>query len=227
MFVCSYTPYKAVISVPRMVSGFTTEEMKTYTKDCSKPLTNLPGGYFAVIGRTSNSQVALFKYLTPAGCRKTNSPRHLGLPPPYPFHKNAEKITKEPNVRVGFPYMFGHDQPYTIQKGAVVVGKPTLPNRRTSSTELNRMAVMMGSLLQKYGRLLDIESSQDNSKFCPFKGGGDIHLRRKNTSSAAVIHQPALEDDDDESTPLSVATYNSLATSRGTVFPLIIRGKRV
>ena len=46
MFVCSYTPYKAVISVPSMVSGFTIEEMKKR-------------GYFAVIGRTSNSQVAL------------------------------------------------------------------------------------------------------------------------------------------------------------------------
>jgi len=32
-----------------MVSGFTIEEMKT----------NLSRGYFAVIGRTSNSQVAL------------------------------------------------------------------------------------------------------------------------------------------------------------------------
>ena len=39
--MCGYTPNKAVISVPRMVSGFTTEEMTTYTEDCGKPIPNL------------------------------------------------------------------------------------------------------------------------------------------------------------------------------------------
>ena len=92
--------------------------------------------------------------------------------------------------------MFAHDQPYTIQSGTVVVGKLTLPNRRTSSTEFNRIAVMMGSLLKKYGSLLDIESSQDNSRFCPFTGGGDIHLQRKNAidSSSDELHEIAIEE---------------------------------
>jgi len=36
--MCSYTPYKSVISVPTRVSGFTIEEMKKYTEDCSKPI---------------------------------------------------------------------------------------------------------------------------------------------------------------------------------------------
>ena len=91
--------------------------------------------------------------------------------------------------------MLGHDQPYTIQSGTVVVGKLTLPNRRTSSTEFNRTAVMMGLLLKKYGSLLDIESSQDNSRFCPFTGGGDIHLQRKNAidSSSNELHEIAIE----------------------------------
>ena len=39
--MCGYTPNKAVISVPRMVSGFTIEETTTYTEDCGKPILNL------------------------------------------------------------------------------------------------------------------------------------------------------------------------------------------
>ena len=54
---------------------------------------------------------------------------------------------------------------------------------------------MMGLLLKKYGSLLDIESSQDNSRFCPFTGGGDIHLQRKNAidSSSNELHEIAIE----------------------------------
>ena len=156
--------------MPKIVSGFTIDDMMKYTKDCGKPLPNLPEGHFVVIGRTSNTQVALFKYHSPAGCRRTESSHHLSLPPPNPLHKKAKQITKEPNIRVGFPYMFGHDQPYTIHEGAVVVGEPTLPNQRTSSTELNRTAVMMGSLLQTYGSILQIDSNHALSVCCNLAG---------------------------------------------------------
>ena len=55
-----------------------------------------------------------------------------------------------------------------------------------------------------FGNLLDIEASEDNRRFCPFTGGGDI--QRKNATSVAVIHEPTPEDDG--STPFSVATYD-------------------
>ena len=38
----------------------------------------------------------------------------------YPTSKfnfaDIKKLTKEPNIRVGFPYVYGHDQPYTVQR---------------------------------------------------------------------------------------------------------------
>ena len=54
---------------------------------------------------------------------------------------------------------------------------------------------MVGSLLEKFGDLLGIETSQDNRRFCPFTGRGDILIQRKNGTSAAVIHEPTPEDD--------------------------------
>ena len=131
----------------------------------------------------------------------------MRLPPPNPLHRNAKKITKEPNIRVGLPCMFGHDQPYTIQSGTVVVGEPTLPNRRTSSTEFNKTAVIMGLLLKKYGSLLD------NSRFCPFTGGGDIHLQRKNASSAAVIPSQNLKSPPPFLSPLTMSPLLRLPMS--------------
>ena len=56
-----------------------------------------------------------------------------------------------------------------------------------------------------FGNLLDIEASEDNRRFCPFTGGDDILIQRKNATSVAVIHEPTPEDDG--STPFSVATY--------------------
>ena len=57
-----------------------------------------------------------------------------------------------------------------------------------------------------FGNLLDIEASEDNRRFCPFTGGDDILIQRKNATSVAVIHEPTPEDDG--STPFSVATYD-------------------
>ena len=210
LFGCSYEPYKAVISVPSMVSGFSIEDIRKAT---DKPLPNLSQGYFTIISRSNNCQVALFKYKVAAGFRIAESPHHLKLPLPNSLHKNIKKLTKEPNIRVVFLYVYRHDQPNTVQSGTVVLDEPTLPIRKTSGTEFSRTAIMVGLLLSKFGNLLDIETSEDNSRFCPFTRGGDILIQRKNATSAAVIHERTPEDDG--STPFSVATYD-VTTSKAT-----------
>ena len=62
-----------------------------------------------------------------------------------------------------------------------------------------------------FGNLLDIEASEDNRRFCPFTGGDDILIQRKNATSVAVIHEPTPEDDG--STPFSVATYDDTTSA--------------
>ena len=202
MFVCSYEPYKVVISMPNMVSGFSVEDIREATKHCGKPLPNISQGYF-IINRSNNCQVALFKFKVTAGCRTTESRHHFKLPLPNPIHKNITKLTKEPNIRVGFPYVYGHNQPYTVQNETVTLSEPTLPTRKTTGSEFSRTTIMVSSMQQMFGNLLDIDTTQDHHQVCPFTGGGDIFIQTKNSTSAAVIHE--LTPEDDGSTPFSVA----------------------
>ena len=206
VFVCSYEPYKVVISMPNMVSGFSVEDIREATKYCDKPLPNIPQGYFTIINRSNNCQVALFKFKVTAGCRTTESRHHFKLPLPNPIHRNIKKLTKEPNIRVGFPYVYSHDQPYTVQNGTVTLSEPTLPTEKTIGSESSRTTIMVSSLRQMFRNLLDIDTTQDHHQVCPFTGGGDIFIQTKNSTSAAVIHELTPEDDDG-STPFSVATY--------------------
>ena len=69
LFACSYEFYKAVISMPSMVSGFSIEDIRKAT---DKPLPNLSQGYFTIISRSNNCQVALFKYKVMAGLKITS-----------------------------------------------------------------------------------------------------------------------------------------------------------
>ena len=77
--------------------------------------------------------------------------------------------------------------------GNVVLSKPTLPVIGViyKTMECHRTVLMLCSLVLKFGDRFEIEGSQDSSRFCPFTGGGGIHiLRKENTAaSVAVIQQ--------------------------------------
>ena len=189
-----------------MVSGFTVEEIRKATEHCGKPLPDISKGYFTIVNQSNNCQVALFKFKVTAGCRTTESRHHFKLPLPNPIHKNVKTLTKEPKIQVGFPYVYGHDQPYTVLNGAVIVSEPTLPTQKASGSETSRTAII--------GNLLDIDTTQDHHQVCPFTGGGDIFIQaRDSNSSAVVIHN--LTDEDDGFAPFSVATY--VTTPQATV----------
>ena len=102
-------------------------------------------------------QVALFKHKNVAGCRVTNIPQHSILPIPIPCHKDVTEFTKEPNIRVGFEYIFGHSQPYSVVDRKVRLNDPTLP---VDGTE-NRRTLIMIAALEKHFEILG--TGQDSS----------------------------------------------------------------
>lgn len=74
----------------------------------------------------------------------------------------------------------------------------TLPSLHLDSVLLKKQGIWVSNLhspLTPPGRF-EIEASQGSSRFCPFTGGGDIHILRKENTAAlvAVIQQTTSED---------------------------------
>ena len=65
---------------------------------------------------------------------------------------------------MGFAYAYGHDQPYTVQNGTVTVSEPTLPTRKTTGSESSRTTIMVSSLQQMFGNLLDADIGKTSWK---------------------------------------------------------------
>ena len=182
----------AVVQMPRIVSRFTVEDIRAALRQSSKPLPSLPRGHFEVIGVSEEHQVALFKHKSVTGCRNTTSQQHSLLPMPIPCHKAITELTTEPNIRVGFEYIFGHSQPYSVVDRKVRLEDPTLPvTGGDETTENRRTTVMISALENRFGGNFEISGAgQESSRYCPFSGGGDIYLLRKtpSTSAAALVH---------------------------------------
>ena len=133
--------------MPRMVRRFSVIKIRNALQhQACTTLPKLPQGYFDVVAGGDGYQVALFKHALVAGCRSTTSYQHSQLPWPVLHLKDAASITKEPTIRVGFRYIYGHDQPYNVSDGEVSLIKPTLPVSRTEATEVSRTISMIISL---------------------------------------------------------------------------------
>ena len=101
--------------------------------------------------------MAIFKFKHVSGCRVTNDNHHSTLPIPIPCHKAITALTKEPNIRVGFEYIFGHSQPYSIEDGKVRLKDPTLPVLSgVESSENRRTTMMISALESKFGDRFEI-----------------------------------------------------------------------
>ena len=145
VFVCNSTPYKVIIDLPRK-AYFSVESVGEAAKQQNcKPLPRLPPGHFEVITRCNNFQVALFKHKNTAGCRATSSHHHRDLPHPVRSRKNVTDLTHESHIRVGYPYMFGHTQPYNVVNQEVVLSTPVLPSIGADDTESSRTAQNKGN----------------------------------------------------------------------------------
>ena len=132
--------------------------------------------------------MALFKHAEVAGYRSTGSRQHDKLPKP---HKEMKSITEEPGIRVGFKYMYGISQPYSVAKGGLVINDITLPTNVASKLGKSRTAQLLLHLTQQVGEAYRIEVPYlDSSQYSTFKGGGDIRMLKggKPVPSGALIH---------------------------------------
>ena len=155
--------------------------------------------------------MAIYKHKNVAGCRSTDSHQHDRLPVPLPAYKDAVVLTKETKLHVGFPYIYGHFQPYSIVDGEVQLQKPTiLPLTKTESSENKRTVIMINSLQQLFN---DFVAGNDSKIFFPFSGGGDICiLRKETTTSAALLQRPTSADDEVEQ-PAATITPQASSTN--------------
>ena len=147
-----------------MVRRFSVSEIRTeIQRQTSKTLPDVPQGYFDVLSGGDGYQVALFKHTNVAGCRSTSSHQHGKLPLPLPCLKDTAMITKEPNIRVGFNYIHGHPQSYTVHDGKVSLNDSVLPLTKMDDAENSHTMSMMFSLISTFGDRYEIATRDDRS----------------------------------------------------------------
>lgn len=185
-----------------LARGFSIAEITTALKEQNgKPLQDLLQGFFDVICAGDGYQIALFKHTKVVGCRSTDSYQHSKLSFPVPRLKDATVFAKPTALRVGYEYiLYGHSQPYTVENGRVLLNEPQLPISNVEATENVKTSKMVESLNSVVGEQFHIAQFDDRSKYCPFIGGGDISILKKdNLESGAVIHSSKTSEEEPES----------------------------
>ena len=115
VFIVGGTPYKDTILLPKAETRIPVSVVQQAIVDQhDKPLPSLPRRYFFVLNYLDGDQhqVAMFRYEKVAGCRSTDSPLHGQLPVPSRRHRDIAGFTCEPQLRVGFQYLYGYFHEY-------------------------------------------------------------------------------------------------------------------
>lgn len=187
LFVCGNQPWKKTLFMP-LCSQLTKDDLNAM---CGEPLPPLPQGHFESLVATESCQVFIFKHDRVSGCGSTGSPQHSKLPPPLVNHKSWEAITEEPNVHVGFHYMFGHDQPYFVAQGKVRIEEYVTPQVSFGESEMSCTSEIIINLRMQVGEAIKVELLEwECSHYSPFKGGGDIKLSKIGQSTVGTIVLP-------------------------------------
>ena len=167
---------------------------KAVSQQGGPSLPHFPQGHFVVISNDPEVQVAFFRFRDTAGCRSTDSKQHSELPLPKPTHKEAAVFTQEPepkHLRVG-PFLYGQSQLYTVRKGEIVIGHhlplATVP-KALEPSENQKTVELVSQLKVHYGHHYNVTvgSGHDSNHYCPFSGGGDVHIFRTDPANAAAV----------------------------------------
>ena len=176
LFVCGRHPWKRTFCLPE-ANRISVEQIQQVAAQTTLP--PFPPGQFVVVENTKDLQVALFKFKDATGCRNTASINHSRLPRPIQEHKPPQTFIREPNnLRVGFQYLFGHDQSYSVRDGQIQIDHHLPQVTTEEASEHQRTSVLVNGLVAHFGREYDIimGSGHDASHFCPFTGGGDVQV---------------------------------------------------
>ena len=171
LFVCGTKSLKVMVPVlmPRKTRLTKSEVDAVLTT----PLPKLPRVLFESVLMTEECQVLVFCYDDTSGCSVTNSRQHGDLPPPYNRRKLWGKVMEEPMVHVGFQYMYGYDENYSILDGEVVIRCKEPENSNDGDPEIIRTNDMIAALKTQVGHDFEIKQLQSvSSCHCPFRGGG-------------------------------------------------------
>ena len=76
VFVVSFTPYKATLSLPCKSRISREEVAEAAVKQGVHKPQSLPRGHFEVIYNNNHYQVAVYKFMDVVGCRTTGSVQH-------------------------------------------------------------------------------------------------------------------------------------------------------
>ena len=92
---------------------------------------------------------------------------------------------------MGFPYYFGYNHPYKVSRGSITLENFLPPQDCTEhfASEAERTLVMITKLWSTFGSQYDIGLMHGHLKtrFCPFRGGGDVYIMRNNLESCVVL----------------------------------------
>ena len=194
LFVCGCNPFKKTLLMPRM-SWLTKDDVNARCGESLPPLPplpqSLPQGQFDFVVSTESCQVFVFKHKRVSGCSNIASFPHRHLPPPINNCKSWKDITVEPEVHVGYSYMFGHDQPYSISNSKVLITDHVVVLDKFDMA-VNRTVKMIIKLNSQVGNDYNIELLDGEcSHYSPFKGGGDIIISKVDESTMATIQLSA------------------------------------
>ena len=206
VFFLGPKPYKLKLKLPRS-RGFSINEVKEAARSCGCEI-ELPdeheSGQFIVLRPIRpDLQVAVFTYSDTIGCSYVRSPSHADLPIPRQRHRELFDVLKntETEIRVGSKFLYNTELLYTIGERD---GQPTIqqPVRGFSClppyyvNEAYKMGEMLhglkNALKEADGYSVSI-SGGDDAHHCPFSGGVDISILNKDSSAAAVVMTPLLQ----------------------------------
>ena len=153
--------------------------------------------------QVADLQVAVFSYSHTVGCSYVRSPSHADLSIPRQRHREFFDVLKntETEIRVGSKFLYNTELLYTIGE---CDGQPTIqqPVRDFSClplyyvNEANKTGEMLHRLknaLKEANGYSVLISGGDDAHYCPFSGGGDISILNKDSSAAAVVMTPLLQ----------------------------------
>ena len=189
--IARHSSWKATVSLPSM-SAFSVGDVKNALKERSLPVPAFPKGKFEVIRADKAFQVAIFKYgrESVVGCRRTASKQHDALPCIIKAHKTLAEFIREPNnLRLGYHFLWGVEQPYQVNAGKVTLDVGVPDRSVEKASELQRAHVLAFGLRQHYGDnyTVSLSSGHNSSRFCPFTGGGDIEIVYNKCGTRAIV----------------------------------------
>ena len=136
------------------------------------------------------------------------------LPTPFLRHKDAAMFIQETKLRAGFKYLYGYNHPYSIKDKKINL-EGYIPSsqkeKRIENTRTTDMQFELRAFLNDAQVPMEVRAmGKNDSKYCPFTGGGDIEIypAKRNSAAAVISHEevdrkvtPEEEEVDREATP--------------------------